>query len=251
MGFLGNLKARGAFLTHTKAIRANDTRNYAEAIKLEEAAIGKYEAALQQGMNKPSFLMAYSVLLMRLGQYERAMEIIRMTEKLDKLNTEDRRRLTMNYAICQWKLGDLDRAIGSMKELMKNYKNSTVYGSLGYMLIEQGDQTGDYEEARRFNAEALAYDDEDPVVLDNVAQYYYRTGDTAKAREYFEKALEERPTQVDSMYYLAKLKEQAGDLEGAGALMDEARKIHFSALSTVGKQRIDEYAAQLDATRGK
>ena len=51
----------------------------------------------------------------------------------------------------------------------------------------------------------MDYDDEDAVVLDNVGQYYQRTGDYEKAREYLGKALEIRPTQVDSMYYLAKV----------------------------------------------
>ena len=245
MGFIGNFKARQAYITQTKAIRANDAKNYSEGIKLEDQAKQQYAEALEKGMNKAGYLMAYSVLLMRTGEFERAMEIIRIAEKLPNLNTDDKRKLTVNYAICQWKLGDLDRAIGAMREVMKNYKNSTVYGSLGYMLSEKGDKTGDYSEAQRFNAEALDYDDEDAVVLDNVAQCYYRMGDMAKAKQHFEKALEIRPTQVDSMYYLAKIRESEGDIKGAQELIAEALTIHFSALSTVGSERLEKYGEEL------
>ena len=251
MSFMGNLMARKAYLSHAKAIRANDQQNYKEAIEMEARAAEGYENALAKGMNQAGYLMAYTVLLLRTGKFERAMELVRMTEKLPNLSVDQKRRLTVNYSICQWKLGELDHAIGAMKELMKNYKNSTVYGSLGYMLIEKGDQTGDYSEARKFNAEALDYDDEDAVVLDNVGQYYARTGDNAKAREYFEKALEIRPVQVDSMYYLARIKQADGDIAGAKELIDKALSIHFSALATVTPELLKKYRAELEAAESK
>ncbi len=251
MSLMGNLAARKAYLSHAKAIRANDQQNYKEAIEMEARAAEGYEKALAKGMNQAGYLMAYTVLLLRTGKFERAMELVRMTEKLPRLSVDQKRRLTVNYAICQWKLGELDHAIGAMRELMKNYKNSTVYGSLGYMLIEKGDQTGDYSEARKFNAEAMEYDDEDAVVLDNVGQYYQRTGDNAKAREYFEKALEIRPVQVDSMYYLARIKQADGDIAGAKDLIDKALSIHFSALATVTPELLKQYRVELDAAEGK
>ena len=161
-------------------------------------------------------------------------------------------------------MGDIDHAIGAMIELSKTYKNSTVYGSLGYMLIARGDKTGDYSEAKKFNDEAMDYDDEDAVVLDNVGQYYQRTGDYEKAREYLGKALEIRPTQVDSMYYLAKVNQaeaeqlmQQGDSDSikqaetymadAKKLVDKAMGIHFSALATVTHESLKRYRAELDA----
>ena len=248
MAFMGNLLARKAYMSHAKAIRANDQHNYAEAIEMENKAIEGYERALAKGMNQAGYLMAYTVLLLRTGNFKRAMETVRITEKLPNLNTDQKRRLTVNYSICQWKLGELDHAIGAMRELMKNYKNSTVYGSLGYMLIEKGDKTGDYSEAKKFNDEALEYDDEDAVVLDNVGQYYQRTGDIPKAREYFEKALEIRPEQVDSMYYLARIKQAEGDIAGAKELIDKALTIHFSALATVTVDLLKSYRAELDGT---
>lgn len=247
MAFIGNLLARKAYLSHAKAIRANDQQDYKTAIDMEARAMEGYEKALAKGMSNPGFLMAYAVLLLRTGKFERAMEIVRKTEKLPGLSVDQKRRLMVNYSICQWKLGELDHAIGAMRELMKNYKNSTVYGSLGYMLIEKGDKTGDYSEAQKFNAEALDYDDEDAVVLDNVGQYYQRMGDIEKARGYFEKALEIRPVQVDSMYYLARIKQQQGDIEGAKQLIDKAMSIHFSALATVNMDMLKSYRAELDS----
>lgn len=250
MSIMGNLLGRKAYFSHAKAIRANDQHNYKEAVEMEAKAAEGYEKALAKGMNGAGYLMAYTVLLLRTGKFERAMEMVRKAEKLPNLTTDQRRNLTVNYSICQWKLGDLDRAIGAMRELMKNYKNSTVYGSLGYMLVEKGDKTGDYSEAQKFNVEALDYDDEDAVILDNVGQYYQRTGDYEKAREYFEKALEIRPAQVDSMYYLARIKQADGDIDGAIQLIDKAMSIHFSALATVTEELLKNYRAELEGQKG-
>lgn len=247
MAIMGNVIAYKAYLSQAKSVQALDKQDYTSAKAHEEKAMADYEKAMAKGMDQPNYLIAYTVLLLRTGRFEKAMEIIRQTEKLPKLNDDQKRRLTINYSICQWKLGDLDHAIGAMIALSKTYKNSTVYGSLGYMLIARGDKTGDYSEAKKFNDEAMDYDDEDAVVLDNVGQYYQRTGDYVKAREYFEKALEIRPTQVDSMYYLAKVKQAQGDIDGAKQLIDKAKGIHFSALATVTHEGLEKYSAELDA----
>lgn len=247
MSLKGNIMAYKAYLSQAKSMTALDKQNYAEAVECENKALAGYEKAMANGMNQVNYLNAYVVLLLRTGHFDKAMEVIRTLEKQPGLNDEQRRRLTVNYAICQWKLGDLDHAVGAMKELAKTYKNSTVYGSLGYMLIERGDKTGDYSDAKAFNEEAMDYDDEDAVVLDNVGQYYHRTGDYDNARKYFEKALEIRPGQVDSMYFLAKVKQAQGDIEGAKALIDKAIGIHFSALATVTPELLKQYREELDA----
>ena len=256
MAIIGNVMAYKAYLSQAKSMQALDKQDYAAAIECENKALEGYEKAMAKGMNQVNYLIAYTVLLLRTGKFEKAMEIIRQTEKMPNLNEDQKRRLIINYSICQWKLGDIDHAIGAMIELSKTYKNSTVYGSLGYMLIARGDKTGDYSEAKKFN--------EDAVVLDNVGQYYQRTGDYEKAREYLGKALEIRPTQVDSMYYLAKVNQaeaeqlmQQGDSDSinqaetymadAKKLVDKAMGIHFSALATVTHESLKQYRAELDA----
>ena len=75
-------------------------------------------------------------------------------------------RDSINYAVCEWKRGRLDRAIELMEQAAQDGVNSMIYGSLGYMLIEKARQTGDFSKAEAFNAQAYEYDDEDPVTLD-------------------------------------------------------------------------------------
>ena len=67
-------------MSHAKAIRANDQHNYAEAIEMEKKAIEGYERALAKGMNQAGYLMAYTVLLLRTGNFSRAMELVRITK---------------------------------------------------------------------------------------------------------------------------------------------------------------------------
>ncbi|MFU0801186.1 MAG: hypothetical protein ACFWUE_11115 [Xylanivirga thermophila] len=68
-----------------------------------------------------------------------------------------------------------------LEEVQRKYNNSRVYGTLGYLLIEKGD----LDKALEYNLQALDYDDEDPVILDNLAQTYYFMGDIEKAKKYF------------------------------------------------------------------
>ena len=117
MSLKGNIMAYKAYLSQAKSMTALDKQNYAEAVECENKALAGYEKAMANGMNQVNYLNAYVVLLLRTGHFDKAMEVIRTLEKQPGLNDEQRRRLTVNYDICQWKLGDLDHAVGAMKEL--------------------------------------------------------------------------------------------------------------------------------------
>ena len=96
------------------------------------------------------------------------------------------------------KLGEADTAVEMLEEVYAKYRNSRLYETMGYILLEKGD----LNKALEFNLEALDYDDENPIILDNLGQTYYRLGQKEKAKEYFEKAEELRDNQVDILYHL-------------------------------------------------
>ena len=117
-----------------------------------------------------------------------------------------------------------------------------TYGALGYLLIEQGDA----EKALAFNQNALEYDDEDPVVLDNLGQIYYRLlDDKEKALEYFKKAHEIKPSQIDTLWFLSRYDVDNGKKDEAIEKLETALEGRFSPLNFANKAMIQEEISRL------
>ena len=221
MSFMGNM-------TGNKALTAHSKGDYRTALKL-------YEEAYEKGMDKPRLLRGYSVLLIRTSQFDKALEVLKRMEKMP-MDAKEKNDLHINYAIILWQKGHLDRAMEILEDEFRHTKNGTLYSIIGYLKIEQGDA----EEAIRFNKEALEYDDEDPVFLDNLGQTYYRlVGDKETARIYFDKAIALKPKAIDTNYFLALYDIENGDIESAKDRLDTARVGMFSPLNYATPEMID------------
>lgn len=227
MSILGNMAGNKAMSAHSKG-------DYRTALKL-------YEEAFAKGMDKPRLLHGYTVLLIRTNQFDKALEVIKRMEKMP-LDARTKTDLHVNYAIILWQKGHLDRAMEILEDELRRTKNGTLYSIIGYLKIEQGDA----QEALRLNQEALAYDEEDPVFLDNMGQTYYRLlGDKEKAKEYFDKAIERKPRAIDTNYFLALYDIESGDYERAKDRLDTARVGMFSPLNYATPEMIDRKRDEL------
>lgn len=241
MGLFSGMKGRQAYSLHLKGNRLADQRNYQEAQALHKQAMELYQQSLDSGEKTPRYMMAYGVLLMRDHQFQKARELMLQTDKAPGITREEKRQLRINFAICEWKLGNLDNAIQQMRTASSgDNMTSMIYGSLGYMLIEKAIQTGDFDEAVKFNEEALDYDDEDAVVLDNMGQLYLAMGQRDKALEYFRKAHEQKPAQVDTLYFLAKLSAEDGKPDKAKEYLERALTGNYSALCTTTREQAQQ-----------
>ena len=251
MGLFDHVKAdstgRKAYATHVQGNRLYDEGKSAEAKEKHDQAVTLYEEAFKYGCTKPAYLMSYGVLLLRYGRFDESKQMLLKAEHAPGITKDEKRQLRINFAICQWKLGELDSAISQMKIAMSDGATGLIYGSLGYMLIEKARQTGDFTEAIEFNEKALDYDDEDAVVLDNLGQLNLAMGQKDKALEYFTKAHEFKPRQVDTLYYLAVLAAERGDKKKAVSYLDDALNGNYSALCTTSRQQALDLKAQLEA----
>lgn len=99
-----------------------------------------------------------------------------------------------------------------------------------------------------FIQESVDYDDEDPVCLDNLGQAYYRvTGEKDKAKEWFEKAHEEKDSQIDTLWFLSRYDLEAGDKAAAIAKLEKALEGRFSPLNFCTKEMVQEEVERLKA----
>ena len=229
MSFMGNMAGNKALSAHSKC-------DYRTAIKL-------YDEAYAKGMDKPRLLRSYCVLLIRTSQFDRALEVIKKLEQTP-LDAKGKSDIHINYAIILWKKGHLDRAMQILEDEFRHTKNGTLYSIIGYLKIEQGDA----DEAIRFNQEAVEYDEEDAVFLDNLAQSYYRLkGDKETAKTYFDRAIAIKPKAIDTNYFLALYDIENGDIESAKDRLDTARLGVTSPLNYATPEMID---AKRDEIRG-
>lgn len=230
MGLLDGLKVQRALTAHGKG-------NTDEAYTL-------YNEAYAEGkMQKARFLLPYSILLLRNGEYEKAREVLKKVEKAPGGITPDQRnQMLTNYAVACWKLDRLDYALELLWQVYRKGENGTINGTLGFLLIEKGD----LEEAVTFNKMAVEYDDEDAIALDNLAQTYYRlAGDKDEARKWFEKAIVHKESAIDTNYFLALYDIEEGKDDDAREKLERARQGRFSPLNYATVERIDEALSKL------
>ena len=219
-----------------------------------------YEEAIADGLSDPRYLLGYTTLLVRSGQYEKAKEFLIRIQKV-QMGPDQKNTLFINYAACCLKLGEVDKGIRLLERQHQHGASGRVYQTLGVLYVEkfdmerqpdfdaldeaarqaaleaaqaeadqadQADQAeanqadanqaeanqaeaeapaqpsarekwqAELEKALAFEKEAVEYDDEDPISLDNLGQFYYRClGDRDAAKEWFDKAIEQKETQID------------------------------------------------------
>lgn len=102
------------------------------------------------------------------------------------------------------------------------------------------------EKAEEFIQKSVEYDDEDPVSLDNMAEFLYRVkGDKAAAKEWFDKAIAVKENQIDTLYFLSRYDLEAGDKAAALEKMEKAAEGRFSPLNYCSPEMVQAEIEQL------
>lgn len=222
MGLMGNIYGLLGYYFHVK--------------DRPDKAIRFYERGMAHDMTKPSYRLAYGVLLLKSGQFQKARDIFSGVLIDPRYKDSVKNMAKLNLSLAYWKLGDIDTAIEMLKELHRKQRTARIYGALGYLLIEKGN----LDEAFKYNLEAVKYDDEDPVILDNLAQTYYLMGKLKEAKRYFEKAESLKEDQVSTLYYLGCIYYQEGNLQAAKEKLEKALECNINPLSTVSREAIQQ-----------
>ncbi len=315
MGFMTGIKAN-------KAYRMQKSGSEAEAIRL-------YEECFAEGLNDPRYVLAYALLIIRDGQYQKAKDFLVKHQKAPGMTQDQRTNLLVDYAVCCFRLGNMDKGIQTLEQQFRKTQNGLLYQTLGYLYVEKYDRAnrpdfaamtaarpdgepgadteagdtaadgttagdaaandtaaddaaagdaaatavaaaGEAEEretpdepiekclspeeawtegekrAEEFLLKAVEYDDEDPICLDNMGQFLYRVkGDKEAARPYFDKAIGIKEGQIDTLYFLSRYDEEAGDRQAAVEKLQKALNGRFSPLNYVSREQIEREIARL------
>ncbi len=263
----------GTMFKANKAYRAQQKGDSAEAMRL-------YEECFAEGLADPRYLLSYTVLLIRDGQFQKAKDMLVKYQKAPGMTPEQRVTLIVDYAACCYKLGDLDKGVSKLEEIFRKHPSGLVYQTLGYLYVEQYDASrkaaflarateaqepadpaavmiareqgagipltpeekweAGRQKTLKFNQEAVDYDEEDSICMDNLAQTWYRVmGDKEEAKKWFEKALELKPDQIDTLYFLSRYDLEAQQPQKAAEKLEKMLDGRFSALNYRTKPEIE------------
>ena len=218
-------------------------RNYAQG-KID-LALKWFKLAHESNKSgiKPS--VSYAYIMLKNADLVKSEEILQKLLK-DHPKDQDVPFIKSNLALVLWKKGELDAAIVMLEEVLQSYKTTSVYGSLGFLLL----LTGDLEKALQFNLEAHEFNTADKIILDNLGQNYYLLGMYDKCGEIYEPLVKKSPTFPEPYYNYGLLLEKLGEPEKALEMMKMALGSKFSYLSSITKEdveaKIKEISARLD-----
>ncbi len=244
-----------AYRIHVAANKLVDQRKPVEAGEKFRQALALYDKGNRLGTMEGSIQRGYVVLLMREGRFEDAREQMLRMSKRPGMSEADWFSLRVQFSLYQWKTGQLDKAIETIRRAASFQMNGLVYSTLGMYLVDKARQTGDFAEALDFNEKALEYDDEDGAVLDNMGQLYEAMAAAAEgekaaeyrsmAVEYYEKAHASRPRQITTLYYLARICHQDGNDDRARKLLSARDELYISAMCPVTRDMMEALATEI------
>ena len=261
MGFFDAAKAayngNRAYHLHVDANKLAGEGKVVQAKEKYQAALKLYDEAVRQGNKAPNIMQAYTLLLMREGEFEKARELMEEMSRQKGLSDGDWFQLRIQYSIYLWHAGQLDRAIETIGRAAAHSMNGSIYGTLGMYWVDKARQTGEFGPALEFNRQAMDYDDEDAATLDNMAQLHEamaaaeQDGEKAaayraQALKYYRKAHAQKPRQITTIYYLARMLHQNGDDAGARKLLETRDTLYISAICPVTRKMIDALASEVE-----
>ena len=191
---------------------------------------------------KADVLVNYGFVLLKAGRFDESKQIL--TKAMSKSITQDAKNFAKsNLALVVWRTGDLDKAIEMLKEVIAEYKNTAVYGSLGYLLIEKGD----LDEALKWNLEAYEYNSDNAIIQDNLAHLYHLRGEMDNADELFEKLMKNQPSFPEAYYDYALYLEDINKAEDARQMYEKSLSCTFSFNNTITKEQVQKALDNLNA----
>ncbi|MGI6239929.1 MAG: tetratricopeptide repeat protein, partial [Christensenellales bacterium] len=170
------------------------------------------------------------------------------------LTADDKFHLRVNHAVCQWRLGNLDKAIDSMRQALSHAKTGLALNVGCSMLIEKARETGDFEEAAKMCRESLDYDEDDIAAICNAGWMhlwmYEMDGDRQQrddAQRYFKRANAKNPNHPAALAGLSLIEKADGNMEAARAHIDRALEARFPATCIVSRAYAERISSELGA----
>ena len=187
-------------------------------------------------------LLSYALVLLKAGEFDDASaQAERAAEQ--KLEAYNQNVLAAIRAILDWKRGNPKRAVADLESLAEEFRNTTLFGALGSLLIAEGS----IEKALRFNLEAFDFDPHDSVIADNLARTRLLRRENEQAEEILDAVLDREPMTPEPFLNKAIILESRSEIEEAAQMVHRARKYAYSYLSYFRPEEIEELCERIES----
>ncbi len=206
-----------------------------------EKGLAYMEKALKTKRLRPDYILYYGFVCLKAGRLEDAERILDAAAH-KKMKPETACRAAVNRALLIWQRGDLPKAISILESQLKLGKDKAVYGTLGQLLI----LNGQLQHAMEINQDAYAFDKYDESIVDNLALNYRLCGDLDSSYALY-KELTSKKLGVPVPYYnYGETLYAMGQKEEAVEMMEKALGYSFSRLAVISREEIESRIAEIE-----
>lgn len=204
-----------------------------------------YKKAYDTNRAKLNFKISYAYILMRTGDMDEAETVLDRIIRVKALKPEQKNQAKQQRCMVYFKQGRIDEAIEEANEIFDNgnYKNTVLYGMLGYFKY----LTEDVDDALKFCLEAYEYNDEDRDIMDNLSLCYYKKGEYEKAKELSDKIISGNPQFVEAYFHGAQIAVKCGNYETAKEYLEKIPDCRWSNMTTVTREEVEQLTKEVEA----
>ncbi len=212
--------------------------NKAFAAGDNDKALEWYKKAYDTGRANIMIKVSYCFVMMRAGLFEDAEAMLSSMLAQKRIDEAKRNVIRQYRCMALFKLGRCDEAMEEAEEVFEEYKNSSMYGILGYFKL-MSDKIPT-EEKRAFCEEAYEYNSDDRDITDNMTVACMLDGDYESALGYAKELIAKNPKFVEAYYHGAQAAYALGDKETALEYLEMTDECNRSAMTTVSEKEIAE-----------
>ncbi len=195
----------------------------------------------------PFTKVRYAFTELKMGDIQKAKHMLMYVTADPKIPANVKYEAKAVYALVLFKEGNLEESKEVLNEVYENYKTTNVYCTLGYLY----NILNEPQEAVRFSEEAMEYNNEHPVLIDNYGQALYLDGQYEKAAGIYEQLMEKNPTFPDAYYNYALVLLKLAKKKEAFRVLCKAVNRPFNNLTTVTKEEVCALLSELEETQTK
>ncbi len=207
-------------------------------------ALSLLKKAHESSRSRTANSCAYAYILLRCGQAEEAAKVLNYVLLNQKLKQTEKLQARQILSLVRYKQGDFAEATRLMEMVFEGYKNSSVYGALGYYKI-----LSNAPDAQAFNEEAYEYNSDDKIIIDNMVILCLKNGDLQRAKELSDKSIGAGNKGVEIFYHAGQAEQALGNKDKALEYYKMAASCTRSFMTTVKEQELENAIAALEPER--
>lgn len=185
-------------------------------------------------------ISGYIFLSLKFGYLDNAWEGINRVlngNSSIKLKPRFKKETLNNKALYYWATGDIDSGLEIMNNLYEEgFLNSNFFGSYGCLLTINKE----YEKAEKIINEAIDFNSNDKVSLDNNISLYIKLGKWEEAKTKWDDLELLEPNFPEYWFHGAVIYSYLKDMSRAKELLDKAKSLPIFNLSTITEEDIKQ-----------